>query len=37
MVSRAQSVFDEAGVLKDAAVKEQLRQFMQGFAEFVRT
>jgi chromate reductase len=36
MVSRAQSVFDEAGVLKDAAVKEQLRQFMQGFAEFVQ-
>lgn len=36
MVSRAQNVFDEAGVLNDAAVKEQLKQFMQGFAEFVR-
>jgi len=29
-------MFDEAGALKDAAVKEQLRQFMQGFAEFVQ-
>ncbi len=35
MVSRAGNVFDEAGAIKDAAVQEQLRQFMQGFVEFV--
>ncbi|HYX74090.1 MAG TPA: NADPH-dependent FMN reductase [Steroidobacteraceae bacterium] len=36
MVSRAASVFDESGALKDAAVAEQLRQFLAGFVGFVR-
>lgn len=36
MVSRAASVFDESGALKDAAVTEQLRQFLAGFVGFVR-
>jgi NAD(P)H-dependent FMN reductase len=36
MVSRAGSVFDDGGAIKDAAVQEQLRQFMQGFVDFVR-
>ncbi len=35
MVSRAGSVFDESGVLKDAAVEEQLRQFLSGYVSFV--
>jgi NAD(P)H-dependent FMN reductase len=34
MVSRAGSVFDDGGAIKDAAVQEQLRQFMQGFVDF---
>ena len=36
MVSRAASVFDESGALKDAAVLEQLRQFLAGYVSFVR-
>jgi len=36
MVARAASVFDESGTLKDAAVLEQLRQFLAGFVGFVR-
>ena len=36
MVSRAQSVFDETGALKDAAVEEQLKQFLRGFVDFVQ-
>jgi len=36
MVARAASVFDESGTLKDAAVVEQLRQFLAGFVAFVR-
>jgi NAD(P)H-dependent FMN reductase len=36
MVARAASVFDESGTLKDAAVLEQLRQFLAGFVAFVR-
>jgi len=36
MVSRAQTVFDEAGTLKDAAVEEQLKKFLLGFVDFVR-
>lgn len=36
MVSRAGSVFDDGGAIKDAAVQEQLRQFLQGFVDFVR-
>jgi chromate reductase len=35
MVSRAASVFDESGTLKDAAVLEQLRQFLAGYVSFV--
>lgn len=35
MVSRAGSVFDPAGNMTDEAVKERLRQFVQGFAGFV--
>ena len=35
-VPRAASVFDESGALKDAAVVEQLRQFLAGFVTFVR-
>lgn len=34
MVSRAGSVFDQTGDLADEAVKERLRQFVQGFAAF---
>jgi NAD(P)H-dependent FMN reductase len=36
MVSRAGSVFDESGALKDAAVEEQLKQFLAGYVGFVR-
>ncbi|HXZ59279.1 MAG TPA: NADPH-dependent FMN reductase [Steroidobacteraceae bacterium] len=35
-VSRAATVFDEAGNLKDAGVEEQLRQFLAGYVTFVR-
>src|SRR5215469_981228 len=35
-VSRAGSVFDEAGNLKDAGIEEQLRQFLAGYVAFVR-
>jgi NAD(P)H-dependent FMN reductase len=35
-VPRAQGVFDEAGAISDEALKEQLRQFLHGFAVFVR-
>jgi chromate reductase, NAD(P)H dehydrogenase (quinone) len=35
MVSRAQTVFDEQGGVKDDAVKKQLEQFLRGFVEFV--
>jgi chromate reductase len=35
-VSRAATVFDEAGNLKDAGVEEQLRQFLAGYVAFVR-
>ena len=34
MVSRAGSVFDEAGAMTDEKTREQLRQFMAGFAAF---
>ena len=34
-VSRAGSVFDESGALRDTAVEEQLRQFLAGFVGFV--
>ena len=36
MVSRAGGVFDEAGNLKDAALEEQLRQFLAGYAGFLK-
>ena len=36
LVSRAASVFDESGALKDAGVGEQLRQFLAGYVNFVR-
>ena len=36
MVPRAASVFDESGALKDAAIAEQLRQFLAGYTAFVR-
>lgn len=35
-VSRAASVFDEAGNLKDPGVEEQLKQFLAGYVAFVR-
>jgi chromate reductase, NAD(P)H dehydrogenase (quinone) len=35
-VSRAATVFDEAGNLKDAGVEEQLKQFLASYAAFVR-
>ncbi len=35
MVSRAGTVFDEHGELIDEKIRGQLRQFVQGFAEFV--
>jgi chromate reductase, NAD(P)H dehydrogenase (quinone) len=34
-VARAANVFDESGTLKDAAVLEQLRQFLAGYVSFV--
>ena len=36
LVSRAGSVFDEAGRLASDTTKEQLRQFIEGFVAFVR-
>ena len=36
MVSRAQSVFDEAGAMKDPAVQEQLKRYLAGFVAFVQ-
>jgi chromate reductase, NAD(P)H dehydrogenase (quinone) len=35
-VSRAATVFDEAGNLKDAAIEEQLKTFLAGYVAFVR-
>ena len=35
-VSRAATVFDDAGALRDAAVEEQLKQFLAGYVAFVR-
>jgi NAD(P)H-dependent FMN reductase len=34
MVSRAANVFDASGKITDAAVQEQLRQFLVGFVKF---
>ncbi len=36
MVSRAGNVFDESGLLKDAGVEEQLKQFLAGYVSFLR-
>jgi chromate reductase, NAD(P)H dehydrogenase (quinone) len=36
LVSKAKQVFDEHGALQDDRVREQLRQFLQGFVSFVR-
>jgi chromate reductase len=35
MVSRAGSVFNEAGELVDEKIKDQLREYLNGFAEFI--
>jgi len=36
LVSRAQTIFDEHGSLKDEVTRKQLEQFLKGFAEFVQ-
>ncbi|MEE2691211.1 MAG: NADPH-dependent FMN reductase [Pseudomonadota bacterium] len=36
MVSRAHTVFDEKGDLVDDKAREQLRKFVEGFADFIR-
>jgi len=36
MVSRAGTVFSEAGELVDAKIETQLKQFLQGFVDFTR-
>ena len=36
MVSRAGSVFNEAGEMVDEKIKAQLQQFLQGYAEFIQ-
>jgi NAD(P)H-dependent FMN reductase len=35
-VSRAGSVFNEAGELTDQAIREQLRKYLAGFSAFVK-
>jgi chromate reductase, NAD(P)H dehydrogenase (quinone) len=35
MVSRAESVFDESGKMKDETIRKQLQQFLNGFVGFV--
>jgi NAD(P)H-dependent FMN reductase len=35
LVSRANTVFDETGNLKDDGVRKQLEQFLRGFVEFI--
>jgi NAD(P)H-dependent FMN reductase len=36
MVARAGNVFDESGALKDAAIEDQLKQFLAGYVAFLR-
>jgi chromate reductase len=36
LISRAGSVFDESGGISDDKVREQLKQFVHGFLDFVR-
>jgi len=35
-VARAANVFDESGAIKDAAIEEQLKQFLAGYVAFLR-
>jgi NAD(P)H-dependent FMN reductase len=35
VVSRAESVFDESGKVKDEAIRKQLQQFLNGFVGFI--
>jgi chromate reductase, NAD(P)H dehydrogenase (quinone) len=37
LVSRASHVFNDAGELIDEAVRNQLREFLRGFAHFIQT
>ncbi len=37
LVSRAHGIFDDAGRITDEALKNQIRQFVHGFAAFVRS
>jgi NAD(P)H-dependent FMN reductase len=37
MVSRAGTVFNEAGEMVDDKIKDQLRQYLNGFAEFCKS
>ena len=37
LVSRAHKVFDASGSLTDQAIEEQLKQFIDGFVQFVRS
>lgn len=36
MVARAGNVFDESGALKDAAIEDQLKQFLAGYVTFLQ-
>jgi len=36
-VSRAGSVFNEAGELNDEAIREQLRKYLAGFVGFIKS
>jgi len=36
LVSRAHRVFNETGEMTDEAVREQLREFLRGFAQFIQ-
>lgn len=36
MVSRANTVFNDAGELADESVRERLREFLQGYVEFIK-
>jgi chromate reductase, NAD(P)H dehydrogenase (quinone) len=36
MVSRAQKVFDDKGAMTDAAIQEQLKNFLDGFVKSIR-
>ena len=37
LVSRADSVFDETGKIKDENIRKQLQQYLNGFVEFIRS